>query len=89
MSIMWNMCQWISRMILVRRQCHLRVQRIIKDQENGNRTGRLTILGLGGKRSRTNSCNQDHMELTLSIQTCPNAWKEANVIPLPKVDTPV
>ena len=27
--------------------------------------------------------------LSLSTQTWPNAWKEANVIPLPKVDTPV
>ena len=27
--------------------------------------------------------------LSLTIQTWPNAWKEANVIPLPKVDTPV
>ena len=66
MSIMWNTCQWILRTIyLTDSVVYTGVQRIIKDQENVNRTRWLTFLGLGGKRSDTNSCNQDHMELII------------------------
>ena len=67
MSFMWNMRQWILRTTYLSdvSVIYTGVQRVIKDQENGNRTRRLTLLGLEGKRCRTNSCNRDHMEVII------------------------